>query len=192
MTAVLERPTAVATEADRSGWLASDEDLMDYRAMHREDEADTSVYTMALLAGSGPLLRDGVDVRVPPSPAPSDKPVTQRSWAKVTTSHAEKSSRTEELPRLMRLWFAAIERCDSDGRADFDSGELAGILGCAERTVRSTIAQGKRCGQLGEKSDARHVYLIGVANERPSAHRVARRRRAEGAVHQYATTRPRK
>lgn len=131
-------------------------------------------------------------MRVTVAPSPSDRPAAERTWAKLTVSHAEKSSHTEELPKLMRLWFAAVERCDSDGRADFDSSELAELLGCAERTVRDTIAQGKRCGQLREKSDARHVYLLGVTNERPSARRTAKRRRVEEMTHRHATTRPRK
>lgn len=189
-TAALERPVSVEAE-ESPAWLATVADLEDYWATPRREEQNTGVETMALLAGNGPLLLDGEAVRVTVAPSSSGKSVAERSWVKLTVPHAEKSSRTEELPRLMRLWFAAVERCDSDGRADFDSGELAEILGCAERTVRSTIAQGKRCGQLREKSDARHVYLLGVSNDRPSAKRAAKRRRIEGAAHEYATTRPR-
>lgn len=192
MTAVLERPVTPGAEAASFGWLATEEELMAYLEKPRKSEPNTSVETMALLAGDGPLMRDGEAVRVTVAPSSFDRPVAERAWVKLTVSHAEKSSHTEELPRLMRLWFAAVERCDSDGRADFDAGELAKILGCAERTMRDTIAQGKRCGQLREKSDARHVYLVGVTNERPSARRTAKRRRIEETTHQHATTRPRK
>lgn len=191
MTAVLERPVSVEVE-ESPAWLATMTDLEDYRIMHRPEGHNTSAETMALLAGNGPLLLDGEAVRVTVAPSSSDKSIAERSWVKLTVSHAEKSSHTEELPKLMRLWFAAVERCDSDGRADFDSGELAEVLGCDASTVRKTIAQGKRCGQLREKSDARHVYLVGVTNERPSARRTAKRRRLEETAHQYATTRPRK
>lgn len=191
MTAVMERPATVP-EVESPAWLATVADLAAYLEKPRKSEPNTSVETMAMLAGDGPLMRDGEAVRVTVAPSPSEKTVQERTWVKVTAPHAEKSSRTEELPRLMRLWFAAVERCDADGRADFDSGELAELLGCAERTVRDAIAQGKRCGQFREKSDARHVYLVGVTNERPSARRTARRRRVEDAGHQYAATRPRK
>lgn len=191
MTAVMERPAEV-TEAESPAWLATVADLAAYLEKPRKSEPNTSVETMAMLAGDGPLMRDGEAVRVTVAPSPSDRPAAERTWAKLTVSHAGKSSHTEELPKLMRLWFAAVERCDADGRADFDSSELAELLGCAERTVRDTIAQGKRCGQLREKSDARHVYLVGVTNERPSARRTAKRRRIEETTHQHATTRPRK
>ncbi|ATG51165.1 hypothetical protein CFK38_06225 [Brachybacterium vulturis] len=175
---MLERPVTVA-EVESPAWLVAVADLEEYWAKPRREEQNTSVETMALLAGDGPLMRDGEAVRVTVAPSPSGTSVSERTWVKLTVAHAEKSSHTEELPKLMRLWFAAVERCDSDGRADFDTGELAEILGCAERTMRDTIAQGKRCGQLREKSDARHVYLIGVTNDRPSAVRLTKKRRAE-------------
>lgn len=125
------------------------------------------------------------------SPPPRVTPESARSWVKLMTSHAEESWDNGELPRLMRLWFAAVGRIDSEGRADFNSGELAEILDCAERTVRSVIAQGKRAGQLREESDARHVYLVGVVNARPSAKRLAKRRRVDAIGQRYRSTRPR-
>ncbi|MGP9612231.1 hypothetical protein ACT3TE_03125 [Brachybacterium sp. AOP42-B2-9] len=170
-------------------WLATIEDLTAYREKPRGQEIDTSVFTMAVLAGSGALMRDGKAVRV--TPAPRGTTVSQRSWVKIVIPHAEESSTSEELPKLMRLWFAAVGRCDSGGRADFDSRELEGILGCNAQNVRKVIAQGKRCGQFREESDARHVYLVGVANERPSAQRTAKRRRVEEAGGGWATARPR-
>lgn len=190
MTAVLERPATVS-EDKAPAWLVTVADLEDYWAKPRREEQNTSAETMALLAGDKPLMRDGKAVRVTVTPSSSDKPVSERTWVKVTIPHAQKSSRTKELPKLMRLWFAAVERCDSDGRADFDSGELEGILACDASTVRRTIAQGKRCGQFREKSDARHVYLCGATNDRPSARRAARRRRIEDSTRPGATGRPR-
>lgn len=126
------------------------------------------------------------------APAPSVTPARMRRWAKVYLRQAEESAESEELPKVMRLWFAAVARCDSEGRADFESGELAEILGCSGRTVRSAIAQGKAGGLLGDESDARHLYLVGVRDESPSAKRTAKRRRLDGIGQRHRSTRPRK
>lgn len=126
------------------------------------------------------------------APAPSATPARMRRWAKIFLRQAEEAAEAEELPRVMRLWFAAVARCDSEGRADFESGELAETLGCSGRTVRSVIAQGKAGGVFGEGSDARHLYLVGARDESPSAKRTAKRRRLDAIGQRHGSTRPRK
>jgi hypothetical protein len=126
------------------------------------------------------------------SPAPTVTPAKMRRWSKVLHRTADAATESEELPKVMRLWFAAVARCDSEGRADFDSGELAEILGCSGRTVRIAIAQGKAGGLLADESDARHVYLLGVRDESPSARRTAKRRRLDAIGQRHGSTRPRK
>lgn len=126
------------------------------------------------------------------APAPSVTPVRIRRWSKVFHRTASESAESEELPKVMRLWFAAVARCDSEGRADFESGELAEILGCSARTVRSAIAQGKAGGLLGDESDARHLHLVGVRDESPSAKRTAKLRRLAAIGQRHRSTRPRK
>ncbi|MGO2194461.1 MAG: hypothetical protein ACTH43_17715 [Brachybacterium sp.] len=187
MTDQTSRTVAITETAPP--WLATIEDLTAYREKPRGQEIDTSVFTMAVLAGSGALMRDGKAVRV--TPIPNRTSISERSWSKVVIPHAERSSSSEELPKVMRMWFAAVARCDSDGRADFDSGEMGVILGCDARTVRRTIAQGKRAAQFHDNSDARHIYLAGVANNRPSSQRVAKRRRIDEAGRSLTAARPR-
>ncbi|MFD4008256.1 hypothetical protein ACFWQK_11075 [Brachybacterium paraconglomeratum] len=126
------------------------------------------------------------------APAPLVTPARKRRWAKVFHWQADEAAEAEELPKVMRLWFAAVARCDSEGRADFNSGELAEFFGCSGRTVRSVIAQGKAGGVFGEGSDARHVYLTGALDESPSAKRTAKRRRLDAIGQRHGSTRPRK
>ena len=64
------------------------------------------------------------------APVPPVTPARMRRWVKVFRWKSGEATEAEALPTVMRLWFAAVERCDADGRADFSSGELAKILGC--------------------------------------------------------------
>jgi hypothetical protein len=125
------------------------------------------------------------------TPVPPATPARMRRWVKVFRWKTAEAASVGTLPKVMRLWFAAVERCDSDGRADFSSDELAKILGCTGRAVRSAIAQGKAGGLLRAESDARHLYLVGVKDEAHSAKRTAKRRRIDAVGQRYGSTRPR-
>lgn len=125
------------------------------------------------------------------SPRPMPVPRRTRQWLKVTRFTARKGAGSDELPSVMRVWFAAMDRCDSEGRADFNSGELASIAACGERALRNAIAKGKRAGLLSAASDARHVYLMGVTDQTPSARRTTKRRRIAAVGRRYASTRDR-
>lgn len=125
------------------------------------------------------------------TPVPPRTPARMRRWAKVFRWKVAEATHEEALPTVMRLWFAALERCDSDGRADFSSGELAEILGCTDRSVRAAITTAKRGGLLQEDSDARHLYLIGAKDEAPSAARLSKRRRVDAIGRRYVSTRER-
>lgn len=126
------------------------------------------------------------------APVPPVTPIRMRRWVKVFRWKASEAAESHALPTVMRLWLAAVDRCDSEGRADFDSGELTKILGCTDRTVRDVISRGKAGGLLRHESDARHLHLLGVKDESPSAQRVAKRRRIDAIRPRYASTRARK
>lgn len=123
------------------------------------------------------------------TPVPPALPIRRRRWVKAFTWVAESAQRSSELPPVMRLWFAAMERCDSEGRADFESGELEDILHCSGAAVRRAIVKAKRGGLTQVDSSARHIYLIGVKDDRPSGKRLAKRRKIDAIGHRYSTSR---
>lgn len=120
------------------------------------------------------------------TPVPPARPARKRRWVKAYTWVAEQAVQSGELPAVMRLWFAALERADADGRADFGSGELEEILACSGSSVRRAVAQAKRGGLVQEDSSVRHVYLIGVENGRPSGKRLSKKRQIEDIGHRYS------
>lgn len=86
-------------------------------------------------------------------------------WNKLSKKDCERLARESDAPLWLRLYFAAQWRLNQTGHAEFQSGELAGVLAkkggkpLGERSVSNAITRAKEKGLINDESNARCLVL---------------------------------